>query len=411
MDRRDMIKFTSLGAITSIISPSLYSKDLFRDQLLPNIEPFQINFEKERIDDLLKRLERTEWPNVPFRTGWDAGTNDEVLRDLVNYWRHDYDWYKVQDQLNKLNHFHITIDNERVHFVHYQGSAERQNFPLLLIHGWPSSFLEFTYAAKLLAGEQNGQAGFDLIIPSLPGYVFSDAPRNPGMHVGKVADRLHQLMIALGYDKYGISAGDAGAFIAYRQAHKYPESIYGFHFVFAPTGELPNSLSADEQRFIDRQKEFNAQELGYYHLQATKPQTLSYALQDSPVGTLGYILEKYWGWTDHGADLWKDLNKDDVLTTTMFYWMTGSILSSFRLYYETRLMVSENSVMGPIPVPTGYSRFPKEPWSPPKSLMHPDWKAKLIYYNEMSKGGHFPALEEPALWACEVRNFFLKLDK
>ena len=218
-------------------------------------------------------------------------------------------------------------------------------------------------------------------------------------------------MTALGYNKYGISAGDAGAFIGYRQALKYPDSVYGFHYGFVPIGEIPEKMNDEEQQFVTRQNDFNAKELAYYQLQASKPQSLAYALQDSPVGTLAWILEKYWSWTDHGSNLWNDISKDDVLTTTMLYWMTNSILSSFMLYYETRLMVSENSAQGPISVPTGYSRFPKEPWGPPKSLMHPDWKANLVYYNELTKGGHFPALEEPELWVGEIRNFFTKLDE
>ena len=132
-------------------------------------------------------------------------------------------------------------------------------------------------------------------------------------------------------------------------------------------------------------------------------------MQDSPVGFLAWILEKYWRWTDHGGNLWEEISGDDVLTTAMLYWLTGSVLSSFRLYYETREMILHGSTTGPLTVPTGYSRFPKEPWNPPKSLVHPDWKVNLIHYNEMPKGGHFPALEEPDLWANEVASFFAKI--
>ena len=188
MDRRNLIKVSSLGAISSITSPSFYSNCFLNDPMNSTIEPFKINFKRERIDDLLSRLKMVKWPNVPFQTGWNAGTNHEVLIDLVNYWLNDYDWFKIQKQLNNLNHFHISIDTEKLHFVHYKNIQKTRKIPLLLIHGWPSSFLEFIHGANLLEEEGTDNLGFNIVIPSLPGFVFSDAPGNPGMHVGKVAD-------------------------------------------------------------------------------------------------------------------------------------------------------------------------------------------------------------------------------
>ena len=239
MVRRKMLKLSSFTAgLPFLINYEWFLKTLNENADKSEIEPFQINFSNQKIKDLHNRIDQMNWPKMPFNTGWSAGANDEVLRDLVFYWRNEYDWFSIQNDLNKLNHYQIDLEGEKLHFIHHKGSGERQNFPLLLLHGWPGSFMEFNDGARTLVGGQNNLPGFDLVVPSLPGFGFSDVPQDPGMHVGKVADRMHMLMQALGYEEYGIQAGDAGAFIAYRQALKYPKSVKGFHYVFAPTGQL-----------------------------------------------------------------------------------------------------------------------------------------------------------------------------
>lgn len=374
------------------------------------LEPFRIDYSRDRIEDLHRRIDAMMWPEMPFDTGWSAGTNDEVLRDLVHYWRHEYDWFDVQDALNELDHFQVPIEGERLHFVWYRGTGERQNIPLLLLHGWPSSFLEFVEAAPLLVEGTDGAPGFDVVVPSLPGFVFSEAPRAPGMHIGKMADRMHGLMRELGYERYGVQGGDWGAAIGVELAQKYPDSVAGLHYVLAASAELPETSPEERERvYITRRNRHEAEETAYYALQATKPQTLAYALQDSPVGLLAWILEKYWGWTDHGEDLWDRLDRDAVLTTVMLYWLTGHVLSAARIYYERRHRRPEDQSTGPVPVPTAYARFPKEPWAPPRSLVNPDWKANLVRYTEMPRGGHFPALEEPELYTKDVAAFFSEL--
>lgn len=410
MNRKEMLRLTSLMTGATILAGF---KPLFREirqDEQSEIKPFRINFDKDQIRDLYRRIDAMKWPKIPFETGWQAGTNDGVLRELVNYWRHEYDWFSIQENLNQLDHFHATIEGENLHFVWYKDQRNEQNFPILLLHGWPSSFHEFSDAAPYIVNGMGKKQGFNLVVPSLPGFVFSDAPQKSGIHIGKIAERLHSLMQKLGYDHYAVHGGDWGSTIAVELARKFPDSIVGLHYVAVSTGKLPEkSEDETEQQYIERFKKFNAQGKAYFNILATKPQTIAYAHQDSPVGFLSWILEKYWSWTDHKQDLWETLDRDDVLTTAMLYWLSGSVLSSSRIYYETIRMLPEDWTSGQVTVPTGYSNFPKDFLSPPPTLANPDLTAKLEYYQEMPKGGHFPALEEPELWAKELVTFFSML--
>lgn len=410
MTRKEMIRLSSIAASTGILFGfrTYAASNQFIEQT--DIDPFHISFNKGQIDDLYSRIDKVKWPEISFKTGWTAGTNDEILRELVDYWRNEYDWFSIQENLNQLDHYRTLIEGERLHFVWYKDQENQDRFPILLLHGWPSSFLEFTYAAPKILKGINQYSGFNLVVPSLPGFTFSDIPQKPGVHVVEIANRLHSLMGKLGYTRYAVQGGDWGAIIAVEMARKFPEAVVGIHYVAASASQLPeNSEVETERNYIEHRKTFDSQERAYYQLQATKPQTLAYALQDSPVGFLAWILEKYWAWSDHNVNIWDDLNKDDILTTTMLYWLTGHILSASRIYYETNQMSPETWTGGPLTVPTGYSRFPKEPWNPPPSLTKPDWVANLKYYKEMPSGGHFPALEEPELWSEEIVSFFSTL--
>lgn len=407
VNRREAIRTTCAAVGTGILMQLRPYDMSAAGQDGTGMAPFRIEYGWDRIHELHRRLDAMTWPEMPFDTGWSAGTSDRVLRDLVRYWRHEYNWFIVQAELNRLEHYRVPIEGEQLHFVWYRGEGERQPFPLLLLHGWPSSFLEFTRAAPALMRGVDGQPGFDLVVPSLPGFALSDAPRTPGRHVGRVADHMHLMMRTLGYDRYGVQGGDWGAVVAVEMARRYPNSVAGLHFVAAPSAELPEVPRDEAERaFTARRRQFDANETAYFELQSTKPQTLAYALQDSPVGLLAWILEKYWAWTDHDGDLWERLDRDHVLTTAMLYWLTGRTLSAARIYYETRQMLPEDWSRGPISVRTGYARFPREPWGPPRSLASPDWVANLVHYADMPRGGHFPALEEPVLWAGDVAAFF-----
>ena len=375
------------------------------------LEPFEIDFPLEAIDDLNRRLDSFRWPDMPFDTGWSAGTNDRVLRELVHYWRNEYDWFAVQTALNKLTHLRGPVGDDQLHCVLYEREGNSgAGFPILLLHGWPGSFHEFHDAAPRIAAGVDGDVGFDVIVPSLPGFVFSDPPSEAGMSPDRMAERLHQLMLQLGYERYGVQGGDWGAIIATQMARRYPGALVGLHLNFigaapsAPDGVDP---SPEEVAYREARARFQGDETGYSRIQRTRPQTLAYAQQDSPVGWLAWMLEKYWAWSDHGADLWDTFSRDDILTTAMLYWLSGNILSAARLYYEYRDAVPGSQLTGHVDTPTGYAHFPAEPWAPPREAVERTYN--LVHYSAMPRGGHFPALEQPVLWSREVSGFFSTL--
>ena len=374
------------------------------------MQPFRIKYTEREIDDLHRRLNATRWPNIPFDTGWSSGTNDQVLRDLMQYWLQEYDWFGIQEQLNRLTHIRGPIAEEELHCVLYRGSGGKPRPPLLLLHGWAGSFVEFLDAADILALGIDGKPGFDLVVPSLPGFGFSEAPSAPGMHAGQIAQRMHELMQELGFEHYGVQGGDWGAIIGTILARQQSDSVVGLHVNFvhpAPPPPAGETTSEQEQSYLASRKKFQAEESGYSQIQKTRPQTLAYAQQDSPVGLLAWILEKFWAWSDHGEDLWETFNKDRLLTNVMLYWLPGCVLSAARIYYETFFHMPKNLRTGRVNVPTGYAKFPYEPWSPPREMVERGYN--LVHYSELPKGGHFAAMEQPELWARDVESFFSKV--
>lgn len=360
--------------------------------------PFRVEFTERGLADLQRRLAATRWPSIARDTGWATGTGDGVLRELVRYWARDFDWPAQQAALNRRHHVRGPIEGEEMHALVECGPAGR--LPILLIHGWPGSFVEHLDSTRLLAA-----AGFDAVAPSLPGFGLSEEPREPGMSPRRIAERLHQFMCALGYTRYGVQGGDWGAIIGTALARAHPEAVAGLHINFArvPADLDPESLTQAEQEWIAFRAAFEREETGYSRIQRTRPQTLGYALNDSPVGLLSWILEKYWAWTDHDDDLWATLDRDRVLTNVTLYWLTGTALSASRIYYEAE-HDPEASGSGPMNVPTGYARYPKEPWAPPREMVERSYR--LTHYADMPVGGHFPAMEQPEAFAADVATFF-----
>ncbi len=409
MNRRQVLKSTGVLASTALLSPVA---DLFAISPSQKPAPFRINYGKDRIADLHRRIDNMIWPEMPFDTGWSAGTNAKVLRDLVRYWRHEYDWFKQQQKLNQLPHYTLPIEGEIIHFLHFKGNGKRQPFPLLLLHGWPSSFLEFITAAPMLLKQ-----GYDLVVPSLPGFVFSNIPQKEGSHPSKMAEQIHKLMQSLNYERYGIAGGDWGAVISRAIVRLFPSSVVGQHRVSINVRALgPNEkLTDQEQTILTAHANFVKTETAYGQIQSTKPQTLAYAMQDSPVGLLAWILEKYWAWTDHGDNLWDGLNKDTILTTVMLYWLTGRVYSSFRIYYESRLWTESNTNLPPekVDVPVGWTSYPKDPFTIRTSIrsLGDTNSYNIIHHVQQPRGGHFPSLEQPELWAQDVSTFFSRLSQ
>ncbi len=374
------------------------------------LEPFVIDFPQEALDDLHRRIDEMRWPEMPFGTGWAAGTNDSVLRELADYWRHDYDWFRIQTDLNELTHLRGPIGGDRLHCVVYEPPEQRTAeapFPLLLLHGWPGSFHEFGAAAQRLAAGIDGEDGFNVVVPSLPGFGFSDPPSTPGIGPDRIAQRLHALMLELGHTRYGVQGGDWGAIIGTQMARMYPEAIAGLHLNFVSAAPPPPDgvdPTPEEISYREARARFQGNETGYSRIQATRPQTLAYAQLDSPVGWLAWMLEKYWAWAEHGEDLWETFSREDILTTAMLYWLPARILSASRLYFETSNAPPGSRVGGRVEVPTGYARFPSEPWGPPPEVVERTYN--LVHYSQPSRGGHFPALEQPVIWSREVSRFF-----
>ena len=375
---------------------------------MSSLLPFRIDISDRAIADLHRRLDATRWPEIRFDTGWSTGTSAVVLRELVRYWRFDFDWFAVQERLNRLPHVRGPIEGDQLHAIVMAGSGEGR-IPLLLIHGWPGSFFEHLEAGAMLQAGIDGGPRFDVIIPSLPGFGFSEPAGEAGMHPGRVAERMHLLMGELGYERYAVQGGDWGAIIGTRMARAFPEAVSALHLNFAPGGVPPaegETVSEEEQEARERAQRFSEEETGYQRIQGTRPQSLGFALNDSPVGLLAWILEKFWAWSDHGDDLWETFSRDDVLANVTLYWLTGTPLSSARIYYEA---FHERPPLPPgrVEVPTGFASFPGEPWRPARSAVERSYN--LVHWSELPKGGHFAALEQPELFARDVSAFFASL--
>jgi pimeloyl-ACP methyl ester carboxylesterase len=375
-----------------------------RDQFLP----FRLHFSTRAIADLHRRIDATRWPQVPFATGWSDGTDDRTLRDLVRYWREEFDWFAAQERLNRYAQLRGPMGaRDELHCVVMTGAAEGR-VPVLMLHGWPGSFVELLRAGELLAEGRDGPP-CDVVIPSLPGFGFSDPPSERGMHPGRIGERMHDLMTALGYERYAIQGGDWGAIIGARMAQERPESTIGLHLNFAArlAAPPPGVEATDEERaWQEALKRWRHQESAYSDLQRTKPQTLAYALNDSPVGLLAWILEKIWSWTDHGDDLWAAIDRDEVLTNVTLYWLTGTALSAARTYHEA-WREDPRPAPARVDVPTAYASFPAEPWATPRSVLERNFQ--LVRFTEMPGGGHFAAWEEPQLLARDVVEFLAEV--
>src|SRR5579885_2752099 len=308
------------------------------------VEKFVLAVPDDLLADLRERLAHTRLPGEVRDSGWRYGTNLAYLKELIEYWRTRYDWRKHERELNAFAHFKVTIDGCNIHFIHQPGAGPNPA-PLLLLHGWPGSIAEFQQIIPILTdpARHGGDArdAFTVVAPSLPGYGFSDDPQVPGIKVEPIADIFHELMSeALGYQRYGVQGGDWGAIIASRVGHAYPKNVIGVHLnmvaLGAPEGRKALGDDAESKKFLEEMGKFSAEESGYQQIQGTKPQTLAYGLNDSPAGLAAWIIEKFRTWSDCHGDIERRFTKDQLLTNVMIYWITQTINSSTRLYYEAR---------------------------------------------------------------------------
>jgi pimeloyl-ACP methyl ester carboxylesterase len=374
------------------------------------IEQFRIHVDDPILDDLRLRLSRTRVPDAIEGAGWEYGTPVGYLEELVAYWRDEYDWRAQEARLNQLEHFRTRIDDQSIHFVHAR-SAHADALPLLLIHGWPGSIVEFLdVIPRLTDPESHGgrdEDAFHVIAPSLPGYGFSEPPRTPGWDVRRVAHAFVELMRRVGYARYGAQGGDWGAQIATRIATLDPEHCAALHLnmpIAAPPAD-PVPLTEEEQADLAAMAAFQRGEAAYAQLQGTKPQTLGVALNDSPAGLLAWIVEKFRAWSDCDGNPERVFTRDQLITNVMVYWVTQTIASSARLYWETMHSGVLQEAPAFVSVPTGVARYPQE-----NVLRFPrSWveqRYNVTHWAVMPRGGHFAAMEQPELFVDDLRTFF-----
>lgn len=399
-------------------------------------QPFRIAVPPDDVADLHRRIDATRWPDQLAGAGWAYGTDESYLRELVRHWRSDFSWAAVEAEWNAREQVLVEVDGTAIHAVRVPGVGPRP-LPLVLTHGWPSSFLEFGHVLGPLAdpGAHGGDPAdaFDVVVPSLPGYGFSARPTAPGMTPRRIAALFGGLMTELGYDTFGAHGGDWGAYVTALLGLDVPERLTGIHLSMvtlqAPPrpgdgpGSGPGGAVTDEDRaFLERLQRWQAQEQAYFQLQSTKPQSLAYGLVDSPVGLAAWIAEKWRAWSDCRGRPETAIARDDLVATIALYWFTATIGSSSRLYYESR---AERVRLRPgerIEVPTGFlleapielADDPERSFlgvarvgAPPRA--GPERTFDVRRWTEADHGGHFPALETPELLVDELRAFFRPL--
>jgi pimeloyl-ACP methyl ester carboxylesterase len=378
------------------------------------VTPFRVDIPQEVLDDLRARLDGTRWPEAETVADWSQGVPLAYLRGLCRYWAEGYDWRATERRLNLLPQFRTEIDGLGIHLLHVR-SPHPDAFPVVLTHGWPGSIVEFLKVIGPLTDPtaHGGEAtdAFHVVIPSLPGYGFSDRPAQPGWGVERIAGAWARLMARLGYQRYGAQGGDWGTSVSTSIAQHDPEHVAGIHLnpPLAPPDPATFDDLTDRERAALASLDHAAEwESGYSQEHATRPQTIGYALVDSPAALCAWIVEKFWSWTDHDGHLENLLTRDELLDNVMLYWLPGTGASSVRLYWESIRQVNR-WISGPttdtVAVPTGCSIYPKELQRPSRRWAERRF-TDIRYWNELDRGGHFAALEQPDLFVEEVRSFF-----
>jgi pimeloyl-ACP methyl ester carboxylesterase len=380
------------------------------------VKPFRIDVSQDVLDDLRDRLACTRWPDEVEGAGWEYGTNLDYLKELTAYWQHTFDWRAQESRLNQLAHFKTDIDGHSIHFIHERGKGPRP-LPLILFHGWPDSFYRYFKVIEPLTDPARFGAdpadAFDVIVPSLPGFGFSDRPTVRGWRAAEANALWAKLMSdELGYRHYGAAGGDTGSPVAQLLALTHPEAVVGIHLTdigWHNTNATYPDLTPAEQQYLAAGQGWAFQEGAYVLIQATKPQTLAYGLSDSPAGLAAWIVEKFRTWSDCQGEVERRYTKDELLTNVMIYWATETINSSIRTYYEEFHHPSLTAGQR-IDVPVALALFPKDPplgATLPRTLA--ERSLRIERWTEMPRGGHFAALEEPELLVEDLRTFYRPL--
>lgn len=371
------------------------------------VTPFQLHIEDAALADLRQRLERVRWPDAAPVSDWSQGAPLANIQALIGHWREAYDWRRCEARLNALGQYKTNLDGLDIHFLHVRSKHENA-LPIVLTHGWPGSVIEFLKVVEPLVDPEShgGKAedAFHVVIPSLPGYGFSGKPTQTGWSVQKIAACWHELMARLGYRSYVAQGGDWGSVVATAMGAMRPEGLIAIHVnlpLVTPKDPGPNP-SAREAKTLKQLDEHARWGSAYSKLQSTRPQTLAYALADSPAGQAAWIYEKFHEWADHDGAVESVLTRDDLLDNIMLYWLTNSAASSARLYWES-FRGAFRAVE--LELPVGCSIFPKDIYAAPRSWAERCMR-NLIYWSELDRGGHFAAFEQPDLFVKELRACF-----
>ena len=374
---------------------------------MTDITPFKIEIPQGDLDDLRLRLARTRFPEKETPDDWSQGIPLAYVKELTSYWQNEYDWRRAETQINSFPQFRTEIDGLGIHFLHVR-SPQADALPLVLTHGWPGSVVEFLKVIGPLtdpaAHGGNPADAFHVVCPSLPGYGFSDKPASPGWGVEKIAEGWAELMARLGYGAYVAQGGDWGSAVTTAIGSQDAEHCRGIHLnmiVATPDPDTMDDLTDLEKQGIKGMQHYRDWDSGYSKQQSTRPQTLGYGLVDSPVGQMAWIMEKFWAWTDCDGHPENALGRDEMLDNIMLYWLTASGGSSARLYWES----FGGGRSADVSVPTGCSIFPKEIFLCSRRWAENRYK-NIVYWNELDKGGHFAAFEQPELFVGELRDCF-----
>ncbi|EPX55564.1 Epoxide hydrolase [Cystobacter fuscus DSM 2262] len=376
----------------------------------PQLTPFRVSIPQAALNDLKRRLAATRWPERETVNDWSQGVPLAKAQALIAYWRDRYDWRKFEARLNAFPQFRTQIDGLGIHFLHVK-SSHANALPIVLTHGWPGSIVEFLKVIGPLTEptRHGGRAedAFHVVIPSLPGFGFSDKPAETGWDVARIARAWGVLMQRLGYTKWVAQGGDWGSGVTHALGHLRPDGLVAAHvnwpLVFPE--KLPEHPTPDEQAAIDAAGRFANEQYGYFKQQATRPQTIGYALADSPAGQALWIYEKFQAWTDNRGNPEDALSMDEMLDNITLYWLTDTAASSARIYWQNSQGKPSGFSAGRIELPMAATTFPRELYRAPRKWAEALWP-HLLYWGEVDKGGHFAAFEQPAVFANELREAF-----
>ena len=418
--RREFLRAAAASSAVAILSAEVTpetvraSTDNVAAPVLPpattSLSPFKVSVPQSAIDDLRHRLASTRWPERETVVDWSQGVPLQKAQALIAYWRDKYDWRRFETRINAFPQYRTQIDGLSIHFIHVR-SPQKNALPIILTHGWPGSVVEFMEVIGPLSDptRYGGRAedAFHVVVPSLPGFAFSDKPAETGWDVNRIARAWATLMPRLGYERWVAQGGDWGAGVTHALAHQRPPGLIAAHvnwqFVFPE--KLPEHPTPAEQKAIDRAALFGNDQSGYFREQGTRPQTIGYPLTDSAAGQALWIYEKFQSWTDNHGNPEDELAVDAMLDDISLYWFTGTAASSARIYWENTRSGKAGLSGGRIELPMAASVFPHEIFCPPKAWAEALWP-NLFYWNELDKGGHFAAFEQPKLFTEELRKAF-----